>query len=429
MSSQGVINWSGKLGWLHTDGEYIKDELENIVLLRGVCLYEVPSYVDHLKYDEPISQQVERLKELGVNYIRLLIHKADWDANTDTNGDGVGARDFNYQVIDAFTEAGIYVFPGIMYGSPEESESWTANPQIMVDWYMNNIINRYQNNPGVHLFILNEPHYGWWGGSDLGGGLTSGYWNAMKQVCQAIYSANPNMLMVVHANYAGGFCPILRTDPIPTPNVIYTWHYYYCYGPQFNPYLGWMSGVLDPDWQELVNRGHPYYKSYAFGNYVKAKQEWEQCLYDEYLWVPTELNLPIVNDEFGFSADMEAYFSYRACRKCLAENNGVPQREVTFWKVSQTLDAPSGSPVSGDPYPDVTYCPRCGEPLPKPREHVEPGWSQCMTDFLEIMDKYYCNWNYFAWWTKDSANYGACLDDMTTLSEAGEVVQQHLSTP
>ena len=423
ISSHGMVDVKDRnLNWLHTDGKYIKDELGNIVLLRGVCLYEVPSYVDHLKYDKPISQQVKRLKELGVNYIRLPINKADWDSNRDTNGDGIGARDFNYQVIDAFTEAGIYVFAGLMYGvSESEEEFWAANPQIMVDWYVDNILNRYQDNPGVHLFIWNEPNYGQWGGSDLGGGVTSGYWNAMKHVCQAIYNINPNVLMVVHADMWNdeGFCPVLKTDPIPTPNVIYTWHYYYCYAPQYNPYLGWMSGVLDPDYQELVNRGMPFYQSYYYGNYAKAKQEFEQWLYDRFLWVPTELNLPIVNDEFGFTADIESYFSMRACPEC-----------GWYGQVVETLDSPNGNPVKEqNPYPDVTYCPQCGGALPKPREHVEPGWPQCMKDLIEIMEKYYCNWNYFAWWTKDGANYGACLDDMTTLSEAGEVIQQHLSTP
>jgi hypothetical protein len=171
----------------------------------------------------------------------------------------------------------------------------------------------------------------------------------------------------------------------------------------------------------------PYYQSYYYGNYTKAKQEFEQWLYDRFMWVPTELNLPIVNDEFGFSADMEAYFSYRACTKCLAANNGVPQEGVTFFFVSQTLDAPGGSGARGPPYPAVTYCPICGEPLPKPREHVEPGWPQCMRDLIEIMDKYQCNWNYFAWWIKDAANYGTCLSDMTTLSETGKVLAPYLT--
>lgn len=416
ISSQGTI--SPKLSALHTDGKYIKDELGNVVLLRGVCLYEVPSYVDHLKYNKPITAYVARLKELGINYVRLPVNKPDWDVNNDTNGDGIGARDFNYQVIDAFTKAGIYVFVGLMYGvSSSEEQSWAANPQIVIDWYINNIINRYQNNKGVNIYVWNEPHYGVWGGSNLGGGITSGYWNAMKAICQALHEANPNLLIIVHADTwtSAGFSRVLQTDPIPTPNVIYTWHYYYCYAPTYNPYLGWMTGVSDPDYQELVNRGMPFYQSYYYGNYTQARQEFEKWLYDNYLWVPTELNLTIVNDEFGFTGDEEPYFSYRACKEC-----------GWYGHVTDTLDAPDGNHVQ-QPYPNVTYCPICGAALPRPREHVEPGWPQCMRDLIEIMEKYYCSWNYFAWWTKTYAGYGLTLDDMTTLSQTGLVLKDCLS--
>jgi hypothetical protein len=314
-----------------------------------------------------------------------------------------------------------------MYGiSSSEEQVWAANPQIVVDWYMNNIIYRYRNNKGVNIFVWNEPHYGVWGGSNLDGGITSGYWNAMKVICQALHEANPNLLMIVHANTDSGFSRILRTDPIPTPNVIYTWHYYYCYYPAFNPYLGWMSGVLDPNYQELVNRGMPFFQTYYYGNYTKARQEFEKWLYDSYLWVPTELNLSIVNDEFGFAGDEEPFFSHRACQTCLKNNDDVPEPDITFWYVSQTLDAPGGNHVNA-PYPNVTYCPRCGDALPRPHEHLEPGWPQCMQDLIEIMEKYYCGWNYFAWWTKTYAGYGLTLDDMTTLSGIGLVLKDCLS--
>ena len=432
ISSHGMITGgSGKLGWLHTDGKYIKTASGQIVYLRGCALIEPAYDVDRLNGPGTLATRAERLKQLGVNFVRLEINIDNWNANTDTNGDGIGNRDFTTQAIQEFTSRGIYVCPGLHSGSfrnqfPYDTQAW-------INWLLNNIVIPFKDNPGVcGVYIFNEPGYGAWGGTNLGGGVTSGYWNAVKQVCQAIYAANPNLLVVVHADMANqdGFCPVLRTDPIPTPNVLYTWHYYYVYGPEFNPYLGWMSGVLDPSYQELVNRGHPYYQSYYYGNYTKARQEFEQYLYDRFMWVPTELNLPIINDEYGWTGDEEPYFSYRACQKCLAANNGVPQSGVTFWKVGDTLDAPSGNPVGEGPYPDITYCPICGEPLPRPREHPEPGWLQAMHDFHQILNKYETHWSYYAWWPKTYGGYGLSIEgDMWSLSETGEVWKDYLNAP
>ena len=429
ISSQGAISGGGELGWLHTEGKYVKDANGNVVFLRGCAFIEPAYYVDRLNGPGTLASRAERLKELGANFVRLEIQYDHWESNQDTNGDGIGNRDFMLQAIEEFTSRGIYVIPGLHGGAYRNT--FPYNTQAWADWIINNIVIPFKNNPGVcGVYIFNEPPYSAWGGTDLGGGLTSGYWTAVKEVCRQIYEANPNFLMVVHADMPNdaGFCSILRTDPIPVPNVIYTWHYYYSYGVAFNPYLGWMTGVLDPNYQELVNRGQPYYQSYYLGNYTKARQEFEQLLYDKFMWVPTELNLAIINDEYGWTGDEEPYFSFRACQTCLAANNGVVQRDVTFWNVAQTLDAPGGNPVGEGPHPDVTYCPRCGEPLPRPREHLEPGWPQSMKDFHAILNKYETHWAYYAWWPKTYGGYGLTIEgDMWNLSKTGIVWKDYLN--
>ena len=412
---------------MHTDGAYIRNEAGEIVSLRGCAFIEAAYRIDECGGSPPgtLTQRADRFKELGVNYIRLEINKDAWDENRDKNGDGIGNRDFTMQAIQEFTSRGIYVIPGLHSGIPS---SFYTDTQAWIDWLINNLVTPNLGNPGVAgIYIMNEPKYGNFGGTDLGGGVTSGYWDAVKEACRQIHAVNPNLLIVVHADTHEGFCPVLRTDPIPTPNVVYTWHYYYVYTPAFDPYMGWMTGVLDPTYQYLANKGMPFFQSYYYGNYVKARQEFEQWLYDSYLWVPTELNLPIVNDEFAFTGNDEPYFAYRACAKCLEANNGVPQSDVTFWHVADTLDAPGGNPVTR-PFPDVTYCPRCGEPLPRPREDAEPGWPQVMHDFLQILDKYNCSWSYYAWWgaTYD-AGYGLVQSDMNSLTERGEIWAEYLS--
>lgn len=414
MSSHGTIL---NLRPLHVEGKYIKDDLGNIVLLRGVCLYEIQSYIDHIKYDQPIATRVQVLKNLGINCVRLPINKADWDTNKDTNGDGVGCRDFNYQVIDAFTAAGIHAFVGLHYGvSIDEETSWANNPQIVTNWYLNNIINRYKNNPGVHIYIWNEPHYELWGGSDLGGGVSSGYWTAMQLVCASLHNAKPDALIVVHADMynEGGFCPVLRSNHINVGNVIYTWHYYYCYGPALQPYHPWLSGIDDPTYEELKQRGYPYYQSYAAGNLTKARQEFETSLYNRFLWVPQELNLTIINDEFGFTGNDMPYFSRRVC-------------DICHW-IGNVADCLYNGSLKQPPYTGDVYCPNCSYLIPQPQPYAEPGWPNCLSDFLSIMEKYDCNWQYFSWWPKEFGSYGLSDDPMTSLSVVGQVVAEYLNS-
>ncbi len=433
ISSHGMIK--SPISWLHTDGAYIRNEDGEIVSLRGLDFIEPAYRSDALGGSPPgtLAERAERFKELGVNYVRLEIDQTFWDENRDTNGDGIGNRDFTMQAIHEFTSRGIYVIPGL-HGSI--SENFYTDTQAWIDWLIDSLVTPNLINPGVAgIYIWNEPRYGRWGGTDLGGGVTSGYWDAVKEVCRQIHEANPNLLMVVHAEMfnGGGFCPVLKTDPIPTPNVVYTWHYYYAYENVFDPYMGWLTGILDPTWQYAVDKGLPFYQSYYLGNYAKARQEFEQWLYDKFLWVPTELNLPIVNDEFSFSGNDEHYVTFRACRSCLAANNGVPQRGVTFWTVSETLDAPSGNPVKkpadSNLYPTPTYCPICGEAMPRPREDPEPGYPQVMHDFLQILNKYNCNWAYFAWHGARTYDWGGglTLSDMYSLSGRGEIWEDYLS--
>lgn len=415
-TAQSLQIQSSPLPKLHTEGKYVKDELGNVVLLRGCSVIEPEYMTDKLRHDQTVQERAKRLKELGVNFVRLQADYQKWSNNVDTDGDGVGNRDFTVQMAEALSNEGIYVCPGIMYGNPKPwvKEEWA-------DWLINDFLEYFKHIPNlVGVFILNEPQpfYDSWGGTNLDGGLTSGYWEAAKYVCQQIHQQYPNLLIIVHADLwrEWRFSNILKTDPIPTPNVVYTWHYYYNYGPALNPYLGGMTGVLDPTYQEFVNIEMPFYQSYYLGNFTKARAEFEQWLHDKYLW-PTDFDLPIINDEFGFNENEQHYASRRYCTACGWTGDVV-----------DTLDAPNGNKVT-TPYPTVTYCPICGEALPQPREQFEPGWAQVMRDFIGIMEEYYCSWNYLAWWPKTYGGYGLTEDDMSTLSKVGEVFAQQLTAP
>ena len=366
ISSQGVISGGGKLGWLHTDGKYIRNEQGEAVPLRGCAFIEAAYCTDELQHPwtgHTLADRARRFRELGVNFVRLEVWGDKWDANLDTNGDGIGNRDFTVQAAEAFSNESIYVIPGLQYGYPIP---WTK--EGWADWLINDFLPYFEHIPNVvGVYIMNEPQptFPSWGGTNLDGGLTSGYWEAVKYVCEQIHQHYPNLLIIVHADLWSEwrFSNILRTDPIPTPNVIYTWHYYYLYGPE---------GVTGAQsYQELANQGMPFYESYYDGDYAKARVEFEQWLHDKYLW-PTDLNLPIINDEFGFTGN----------------------------ETQKTI------------------------PTPEP----EPGWPQCMRDFIEIMNKYSCSWSEYAWWPKTYGGYGLTLsDDMSGLSSVGEVWKDYLN--
>lgn len=419
ISSLGEIDNNAGLGWLHTDGRYIEDSSGEIVHLYGATIIE-PAYLsDHLRYNQPISQRITTLKILGVNFVRLIIDRTKWDADVDTNGDGIGNREFTVQVAQALGNAGIRFITGIMDApaEPWEKVQWA-------NYVLNTCVIPFEKIPNfVGAFILNEPHAEDWGGT-VTDGVSQVYWDSAKYVCAQIYAHNPNLLMLVAANGWANwhFSTILKTDPIPTPNVCYTFHFYYCYAPQMNPYSNGLTGTPDTNYDYLASIGMPWYRSYYQGNYTLAKQQLEQWLVNNYFWAAIDYNLPVVNDEWGFSADEEGYFSRRYC-------------PTDSWKglVSSTLLSPGGTPAGDGPYPAVTYCPQDNSALPKPHEHVEPGWPQCFLDQVDVFDKYTSLWANFAFWPKTYSGYGIVEDDMTTFAPQGvalkEAIAHTIGTP
>lgn len=404
------------MSWLHTDGRYIKDVSGRVIQLRG-CDFLEPAYMtDKLRHDHTLEQRAQRMVELGVNLVRLEVDYEKWNANLDTNGDGVGNRDFTMQAVEAMTNRGLRVIPGLHGSKPSlfytDSVAWA-------NWIAENLVEPFLDNSRVvGVYIMNEPPYAQFGGDDLGGGVTSGYWEAVKHVCARVHEVNPNLLVIAHGDmlHGRGFSPVLETDPIPTPNIVYTWHYYYSYCPAFNPYYPWGSLDPDPTYEDCKERGQPYYQYYGNGDYVLGRGSLEQVTYNKFIRFSTELNIPIILDEFGFNGDEMPYFSRRKCP------NGDWEG-----KVNEAHDE-FGS-LKGPPFTGTVYCPVDGAAIPQPAPYAEPGFSQCFKDYLDILNSYGISWSYFAWWVKSYGGYGLVEDDMTTLSSVGVVWKDYLLAP
>jgi len=401
---------------LQTEGSKIKDSRGNPVALRGFDFIELAYEVDKLRGGATLEKRAKQFKNIGANLIRIEVNYDHWNANLNTNDDDKGNRDFIMEATEVFRRWGICVLLDFHSGKPA---IFYTSPTAWADWLVENLVTPFLDNPYVvGVNIMNEPPYGQFGGVNLGGGVTSGYWEAAKIVCARVHAVNPNLLMIVHANMENerGFCPILENDPIPTPNVVYNWHFYYSYCPAFNTYHPWGSLDPDPTYEDCKLRGQPYYQSYAAGNLAQARQELEQVTYEKFLWVPNELNLPIMIDEFGFNGDELPHFSRRKCP------NGHWEGQVR-----DTLDE-LGNPKK-PPWTGTVYCPIDGAAIPQPAPYGEPGWPQCFEDYLSILNEHGVSWTYFGWWPKTYGGYGMVEHDMKTLSKVGRVLSNYIPTP
>ena len=336
INSYGTIINTDTFGWLHTDGRWIKDESGNIVRFVGVCesqsMYR-GNWDQYCRSEADPVPMANRMESLGVSWVRICIDYAKWS-------DPVYGADYKALIdgfVHEFSSRKIYSTTGMM------SHSFTTETEIP-EWlnFLTELANRYQNNSGmVGIYIYNEPPYGaldWINWAVLG--------------AQAVHEANPNLLILVHADRPNrnGIDDYWRNNPINVPNVVYVYHEYY--------------------WMEYYYGHEDFTESYVAGDYVLAKQQMEQSMYDRFFKYAVEYNMPIVLEEFGF--------------------NG-------------------GQNPAGIGYGN------------------EPGWPQCQIDFMDLLEKYQIPWNEYSWWVKTDTNYGLVNFDYQTLSPVGEIWIQYLN--
>ena len=275
ISSQGGINGGGKLGWLHVDGRWIKDESNNTISFTGTTLattawiWDTHEYWNHAQDPIPMAN---RMADLGVTWVRITISRQFWiDQEI-----GASYKDLIDRYVREFTLRNVYCTVGLM------SHDILGDDQAIWLDFLAELATRYIDNPGMcGIYIYNEPqtppYYAdvWHEWANLG--------------AQTIHNINPSLLILLHGNLwqdPSRIDPYWVTNPIPVPNVVYLYHHYF--------------------WQEWWYAHRDFAESYEAGNYALAKQQMEAALYDRYWKYAVEHNLCIMNEELGFNDPVDA---------------------------------------------------------------------------------------------------------------------------
>ena len=274
ISSSGVINKGVSLGWLHTDGRWIKNMANQTVNLLGCAEAQTSWQVDtshDWNHDSDPLSMARRMSELGVTWVRICVSYTYWS-------DPIDGPPYRY-LIDRYvvelTLRGIYVTVGCM-GHEFGDQLTNGNTTNWIN-FLSELANRYKENPGMcGIYIFNE-----W---QFVVPLDKCHVYAV-QAAQALNAINPNLLILVHGDllHRQGIDPYWISNPIPVPNVVYVYHDYF--------------------WQHYYYDKRDFALSYEAGNYTVAKQQMEAYFYDKIFKYAVEYNMCIMNEEFGFSDD------------------------------------------------------------------------------------------------------------------------------
>lgn len=203
-------------GWLHTEGNQIKDEDGNVVRLMGVNWFgmEGTGNAPHGLWTRNWEDMLDQMATLGYNTIRLpfanetldqgeLPEAISRDLNPDIFPDGENPMDpidLMDLIIEGAGQRGMMVIldnhlslsgvttnnNGLWYEGHISHERWIE------DWIM--LAERYKDNPTVvGMDLHNEPHSACWGCDDP----ALDWRGAAEEAGNAILEVNPNVLIVV----------------------------------------------------------------------------------------------------------------------------------------------------------------------------------------------------------------------------------------
>jgi aryl-phospho-beta-D-glucosidase BglC (GH1 family) len=254
----------GASGFLHVEGNRIKDDAGNVARLTGVNWFgfETNNQSPHGLWARDYRSMLRQIADIGFNTVRIpfanqmlregatansiTTYGADpYDGTNPMNADlqGLSPLGILDRVIDAAREVGLKVMldnhsreaDGYM-----EEKLWytekTPEQQWIEDWRM--LAHRYLGNTTVVAFDLNnEPH----GEATWGTGSEATDWNSAAERCgNAVLEVNPDVLIVVEgvekvggdSYWWGGNLSAARQHPVEltqTDKLVYSAHEY---GPE-----------------------------------------------------------------------------------------------------------------------------------------------------------------------------------------------------
>lgn len=227
---------------LHTEGSLIKDDLGNIVFLRGVnrpwqvddwgaWQAEGMEFGDGWGRWDPVAcaYNLDKMKELlDANVVRCHLNVGQWYDNAICPQTGVSVKDALRAMCEMALERGMYVIldgynNGIGLGqSPlpwDPPSSYIPDIQGFIDWWLD-MHAYYGDLPNVIWDLWNEPTGGDQDGLE--------YFNACQQVVNALRAAGSNHLTLYQFGYTG----YESAQEIPNGyileggNIVYSIHFY-----------------------------------------------------------------------------------------------------------------------------------------------------------------------------------------------------------
>ncbi len=198
-------------GFLHTSGNQILDENNQVVRIAGVNWFglETSNFVPHGLWTRSYQSMMDQMKELGFNTIRLPFSDQLFDAGSVPNGidfsknpdlQGLSGLQIMDRIVDYAGQIGLRILldhhRSAAGNSANESGLWytSAYPESrwISDWTM--LATRYAGDPTViGADLHNEPH----GPATWGDGSANDWRVAAERAGNAILAANPNWLIVV----------------------------------------------------------------------------------------------------------------------------------------------------------------------------------------------------------------------------------------
>ena len=336
--SNVTIESSGKIVAicpLHVEGRYIRNSLNQTVILRGVNKVEFADDPDGVWMgntmwkDENVAAELDAVKSWGINVIRCHMSVEAWKYNIGPNSGhrassycAISAKEAIKRFLTMAAERGIYVIldgytvrgywtggdqdplPYPPYQTSINASEVIANETEFIDWWVS-IARELKSYPNVLFELWNEPH---------GNETVKASWGSVAQQCiNAIRSQGAQQIIIFQWGYGvwaglangGGegvewILDFNLTDP--SGNIMYSTHVYRIYGG---------CGL----WQTLEEeKGTPY--GYLYDDVKRAFQ------IEKLDWVNNTLNKPLFIGETGCD---------------LALTGDELQRELMAWNNTLTI--------------------------------------------------------------------------------------------
>jgi len=326
LSTSLTVNSSGTISYdpinnltrpLHVEGRYVKDDLGNIIYLRGV---NKPGFEDHhagiwIAYDEygnrrggqwhwneyAVKANLDEMKRRGCNVVRLIT-AIDWWFLDGTfwayDGSLIEYKQHLRDILTWANERGIYVIftpyqvvnwrdsqatrdalPYPPYSNPG-AETFIPDEQAFID-YIVTVASEFGKYPNFILELWNEPH---------GDARARASWLSVAQQCiDAVRAAGINNVIIIQWDYGVWANLLFRgagtVEWINDPNrpkgtnVVYSTHAYRNYGG--------LGQVYDPVTHEFLRYGYTY------------EEVLDAFRLEKLNWVGEALNQPLLIGELG----------------------------------------------------------------------------------------------------------------------------------